>query len=132
MPFAELERAVLAMLFAGDHPALAVLRAQLARATVARRELTGVGFFTAIRVAPDAPRLDGPRSIRFGDVEATLAGLVHDAGFVAFINDGALAMLEGHSYDEPWPTDVEHSVLRYHEVPRDLSLLAFAGHVPPG
>jgi hypothetical protein len=37
-----------------------------------------------------------------GDVTATIEGLEHGAGFVLFVQDGVLDVLEGFSYDEPW------------------------------
>ena len=45
------------MLLAGEHPALAVLRDQLAAAEVIEREFSGVGFFTHFRVPACSPRL---------------------------------------------------------------------------
>jgi hypothetical protein len=32
-------------------------------------------------------------------------GLVHGAGFVVFIDQGRLAVLEGFTYDEDWPPE---------------------------
>jgi len=116
-----LEAAVLAMLLRGDHAVLAALRDQLAAATITRRELTGAGFFIDFAIpaaAPPAP----VRTLRFGDVEASLAGLEHGAGFVLFVNDGRLTMLEGYTYGEPWPSPVTDFALRYHDPARaDLS-----------
>jgi hypothetical protein len=123
-----LEAAVLAMLLTGDHPVLEALRNQLASATIARRELTGVGFFLDFAVAASAVPAS-VKQLRFGDVEATLAGLEHGAGFVLFVDDGELAMLEGFSYGEPWPSPVTRFALRYHDparsdLPAQLSELA--------
>jgi hypothetical protein len=36
-------------------------------------------------------------------VIARMEGLEHGAGFMLFIDDGVLVMLEGYTYDEPWP-----------------------------
>ena len=49
-----LEVAVLDLFVAGDEPALATLREQLAESHVARRERTEVGFFTFLEVPPHA------------------------------------------------------------------------------
>jgi hypothetical protein len=100
-----LEAAVLDLLLAGDHPVLAALRDQLAGATVKGRQHTGVGFFTDFSPAKDA--VPAPvRKLRFGDVQATIDGLQHGADFVLFVDDGLLTMLEGFSYDEPWPAEI--------------------------
>lgn len=33
-----------------------------------------------------------------------------------------MAMLEGYSYDEPWPDDIRNFELRYQRQPRELVL----------
>jgi hypothetical protein len=77
-------------LLRGGHPVLATLREQLAVATVAAREFTGVGFFTRFHVPPTASRLPSPRPIVISDVHAEVSGLQHGAGFVLFVEDGVL------------------------------------------
>ena len=97
----ELERVVMARLLAADTVVAPALRAQCAVADVARREFTGVGFFTDFAVPPDAPRIVPP-DLELGDA-ATLANGT-PVGFVLFVRDGALSMLEGYTYgDDPWP-----------------------------
>ncbi len=118
----DLEQAVLDKLLVGDEPGLACLRAQQERMRVAKREYSGVGFFTEFTHPPDAPRLQGARSIRFGDVLADISGLDHGAGFLLFIDGGLITMLEGYTNsNEPWPASVEAFELRYWEPRRDLS-----------
>jgi hypothetical protein len=110
----KLERAVLDKLFAGESELFHIFRQQFSAAQVAERELSGVGFFTEFSVAPAAPRLPGGPTFRFGDVGAEIKGLQHEAGFLLLIEDGCLKMLEGFSYDEPWPDDVSSFTLHYH------------------
>jgi len=100
----EIETRVMDMLLAGEHPMLAVLRDQLAVAEVADREFTGVGFFLNFRIPASSPRVDKGRLV-IGDVYAKLTGLEHDAGFLLFVRDGALATLECFIVDDRWPTD---------------------------
>lgn len=116
----ELEQAVLDRLLSGDHPALVVLRRQAERARVVAREETGVGFFCDFEVEGSAPALQGDFDI--GDVYGELEGLAHGAGFVLFIRDGRLSMLEGFTYDEPWPKKIGTYTLKYMAEPRALSL----------
>lgn len=97
-----LDAAVLETLLAGNHPVLVALRAQLAEATLESRELSGVGFFTHFTLPPTVAPVP-VRCLRFGDVHGTIAGLEYGAGFVLFVDDGRLTMLEGFSYAEPWP-----------------------------
>lgn len=101
--FEKLEEEVLRMLFEGDEPTLAALRFQLQLAKRNCREMSGTGFFTHFKVPVEAPRLPNNPSFKFGDVTAELEGLQHGAGFMVFIDDGLLTMLEGYAYDEAWP-----------------------------
>lgn len=102
-----LEREVIATILAPDHPVMNALHAQLARCHVTSREPTGVGFFTWLGVAADVePAPVRPGTLDLADVVADIEGLEHGAGFVLFIEDGILDVLEGFSYDEPW-TDID-------------------------
>lgn len=100
----EMERRALEMLLAGDKPELALLRAQLNAATVASRKYTGVGLFTRLSVPAKLPRVRERRLV-LSDLYAEVAGIEHDAGFVLFVNDGAIDVLECHIVDDHWPDD---------------------------
>ena len=99
----EVERQALAMLLSGEHPVLHVLRGQLAAAAVAKREMTGVGFFTHFEVPTLAPRLDPPGRMVIGDVYAEIVGLEHDAGFLLFVEEGVIKTLECFIVDYALP-----------------------------
>ncbi len=116
----DLETAILEKLLDGQHPVLRALRQQLPRLTVASRELTGVGFYTTFDVLVRSDAL--PDKLMLGDVEASLEGTRHGAGFVLYVNSGALTMLEGYTYDEPWPLEVRAFSLRYQEAERSETL----------
>jgi hypothetical protein len=99
-----LETAVLTKLFCGDHAGLSALRRQLSIAKVASRKMTGVGFYTTFTLPPETLRAPvRPGKLCFGDVEAKLPALRNGAGFVVYVEEGMLHMLEGYTYDEPWP-----------------------------
>jgi hypothetical protein len=116
-----LELAVLTKLLDGDHPVLTQLRKQIPQLSVVSREFSGVGFFTDVSVLTRHDAV--PESLTFGDVEATIEGLRNGAGFVLFVRAGAISMLEGYTYDEPWPETVGSFSLRYWE-PTRAKLLA--------
>lgn len=81
---------------------------------MASREATGVGFFTTLVIGDGAePAPVKPGQMDLGDVTAVIDGVEHGVGFVLFVNDGVLDVLEGFSYDEPW-TDLSAS---YHVTP---------------
>jgi hypothetical protein len=129
----ELETAVLDKLLAGDLPALACLRTQRQRMHVTKREYSGVGFFTEFGHPDDVVRLATSKIIRFGDVLAEVAGLEHGAGFLLFIDNGLITMLEGYTNsNEPWPERLERFELRYWTPQRDLAPFqdAFGSNAP--
>ncbi len=122
-----LERAVLEKLCSGDHPVWRALRRQAQVATVASRELTGVGFFTTLELPPDIERAPTrPGRLHLGDVEAVVPGLRNGAGFVLFVQDGIIELLEGYSYDEPWPEQILTVELRFLHPGRQAALQALA------
>ena len=98
----EIERTIMTALLAGSDPVLAQLRLQYAAASVKVRELSGVGFFTHYSVPEACPAVE-PADFEVQDLHLELDGLKHGAGVVLFVRGGRLDMLEGFSYDEPWP-----------------------------
>jgi hypothetical protein len=46
-------------------------------------------------------------------VNGTAANVRHGLGFLLFVIDGVISMLEGYTYDDPWPLEVEGLVLTY-------------------
>jgi hypothetical protein len=111
-----LENRVLEMLLHGDDETLSVFRQQANEATVLSRQLTGVGFFTKFAVRPQAPRVEGRPTFKFGDVNGIASNVRHGLGFLLYIEDGVISALEGYTYDEPWPDE-----------PHDLSLTYVTG-----
>jgi len=107
------EDQVMRMLLAGDDDALAVLRQQMEQAQVSSRKLTGAGFYTEFSIPSEVARLVGRPSFKLGDVNGIAANIKHGLGFLLYITDGAIAMLEGYTYDDPWPNDVEGLMLTY-------------------
>ena len=93
-------------LIAGDHSTLAALREQLSHARIAEVEMTRHGFYARFAVSPDAP-LASPPNLTGGSATIGLSGIKHGAGCVLFVRDGRLTMLEGYTYDDPWPEDAQ-------------------------
>lgn len=124
MELKPLEHAVLEKLFTGDHPSFPVFLAQVHRVRVLERTLTGVGFFSDLMVPEDvAAAILAKDPLWFGDVHADFEGLSHGASFVVRVADGRLEMLEGFTFDEPWPPEGTPFVLRYEPAPRQLGAL---------
>jgi len=115
----QLEQELMKMLLDGDDPVLVVLREQLRVATVLERKMTGAGFYTDFSVSPIAPRCVEHLSFEIADLIARLKGAEHGAGFVLFIREGQLKMLEGFTFDEPWPDQITEYKLSYVKGQRD-------------
>ena len=108
-----LEEQVLEMLLRGQDEVLDFLRQQVKDAQVSSREITGVGFFTNFEVPAEAPRVKARPKFELGDVNGMADNVKYGLGFLLFVNDGALSMLEGYTYDEPWPDEIRGLVLTY-------------------
>jgi len=122
-----LESEVLRLLLAGDDPVLTALREQLAMSSVRSRELTGVGFWLFFSTPASVRKLHEQFPVKadfaFGDVAASIESIERGAGFVLFVTEGVLDNLEGYTYDEPWPENVENFRVEYIGGRRDLKKL---------
>ena len=118
------EQVILQMLLAGDDDVLALLRAQFETAIIISRKMTGVGFFTDFAVPESVERTE-PKGFVIDDVHGNLSGLAHGAGFLLFVRDGTLSMLEGYTYgDEEWPQEARLIEVYYmHHAPPDSPML---------
>lgn len=107
------EHEAIATILGGDHPVLEVLRAQLVKCEVSKREFSGVGFFTSLAVPPDVPSAPVSKRLDLGDVHVSMDGVAHGVGLVLFVEEGRLAVLEGFTYDGPWPGEiVNYTIVR--------------------
>ena len=116
-----IESAVLKKLLEGSHPVLEALNSQLDNCQVKKRELTGVGFFTEMDISPSVSKAPvSSKKIYFGDVIAEVEGLKNGIGFLLYIVDGQIQMLEGYTFDEPWPDIIKHMELKFTSQSRDF------------
>jgi len=117
--FSALESDVVRTLLTGDAPGLQVLREQWSQARLLHREATGVGFFTHFSLPLGVHRLSKANA-RIGDVLADVAGLQNGAGFILWVEAGVISCLEGYSFGEDWPSDIDRYALRYEHRQRKL------------
>jgi hypothetical protein len=119
----DFEKAVLHTLLMGDNPVLYVLRTQADLGRVQKRERTEVGFCWTFQVDESAPSADPP-NFEIDDVIGENDSLRDGMGFLLFVREGRLKMLEGFTYDEPLPHDLSTLSLRYTGKPcRGLNLV---------
>jgi len=97
----------------GEDEVLSILREQAKAIAVTEREMTGVGFYTTFFIPNGARHLPNNPSFKFGDVTAKTLGLNYGAGFLLYVQDGALHILEGYIYDESWPEEISVFELSY-------------------
>lgn len=122
----EFESSVLSKLLDGKHQILELLRKQFASCQVLRREFTGSGFYTYFQV--DSSLAIDNLNCRFGDVIAEINDMPHGAGFLIYIENGCMKILEGYGYDDPWPSEVTEYKLKYlGGEERDLAKLPYFG-----
>ena len=105
------EKTVMCKLLHGEHPFLENLRNQFLHCEVVSQNYTGMGFFIDFKV--DKKFAYGNVNSEIGDVDAKMDGIQHGIGFVLFIRQGLLSMLEGYTYDEPYPTEIVQYSLYY-------------------
>ena len=104
-PLSGLERAVLTAMLKGEGEDLATLRAQLAKATVASRTHSGVGFVSRIQVPDAIPLLAEPTALRLRPVLAAHPHLSERAEFLLQVRGGRLAVLEAYCVEGGWPAN---------------------------
>ena len=109
------ERAVLSELLAINTVPNSI-RSQLSHVRVSRREESGVGVFVHLFVPPEVIH-EGVEGFnqQLGGVFVDIPGLRYGLGFVLFVTNGVLDMLEGYTFgDEKWPAEISkfslHSV----------------------
>jgi predicted lipoprotein len=69
---------------------------QIAAAQVIDFKNTGNGFFSTVRVSPEAPRLTdkSPLDAATGSV----GSIEHGMGFLVFLEDGYVSLIEGYTH----------------------------------
>jgi hypothetical protein len=110
--FTELELAALHSIFSETPELTSGLERQLAAASVAERENSGVGFFTTIAVADPVPKVGGPRVLG-RETQARVTGLKHGLGFVLFMENGKLHLLEGFVWEEESTASLDLATLKF-------------------
>jgi len=94
--FTKLEEAALDAIFAETPKLAPILEQQFGKAAVTNRENTGGGFFTTIEVREEAPRVNSPRVLGY-ETYARVEGLTYGLGFILFMENGRLHLLEGYA-----------------------------------
>ena len=110
-PLWPIEREVLEIT-AAEYPASGdVLRRQIETVQVVSFENSGAGFFSILAVSDDTPPLTetSPLSGAYGDV----VGIEHGMGFIVFLKEGRISMIEGYCNGDTPTQDFDFSGSTY-------------------
>jgi hypothetical protein len=122
-----MELQVMDKLLVGENLVLELLRNQLSVSRIASREATGIGFYLNFEVDSEDFSLSKVPGVKtnfsFGDVEMSAKSLKNGAGFLLWVKDGKIDFLEGYTYDENWPEQIDSFELHYIGGDRDLAYL---------
>jgi len=95
--FTKLEQAALHAIFLETPEFAGELNQQLEKTAVVTRENSGCGFFTTLAVPADALQVITPRVLGYA-THARILGLEHSLGFVLFMGNGRMQLLEGYAW----------------------------------
>jgi hypothetical protein len=107
MKATELEQLVIGRLLA-DHE-LKPLRSAVNFdvVVVTDRELTGVGFLTEFERSEELKVFEAGVSLRWGSAGARLNASKIETGYLVYVDDGYITAVEGYTYGEDWPDQVQ-------------------------
>ena len=108
----DLEVAALQAIFLETPELAPALERQLAASVVIKRENSGAGFFTTMRITDDALAVDS-QSVLGNATHARISELEHGFGFILFMKGGKLHMLEGFAYGPDSTHNLDLAALQF-------------------
>ena len=107
MKVTKLEELVIGRMLA-DHELESVRSTASFDAVMVRdRELTGVGFLTELERSEELRLFDAGVSFRWGKLGARLNASRLETGYLVYVEDGYVTAVEGYTYGDKWPDEVE-------------------------
>jgi hypothetical protein len=105
--YSDFELTAMHFILDGIEPELLLLKNQFKNSTIQKKTYDGAGFFILFDVPEKCERLFGQKNyFVIDDVEAKVEGLKNGIGLILFIKNGVIDMLEGVTYDEPYPQNI--------------------------
>lgn len=125
MRHVELANRVMEMILNGNEEVLSILREQYRNADIVSVENEEVGFYINYRVNKAVMVTDGYNgTFQIGDVDGTVDNIDGAVGFILYIKNGYLNMLEGYSnIIDKWPEEDYEIKLKYDMEQRDYESL---------
>lgn len=108
------EKKLIEMLLAGDEKTLILLREQYTVAKVVSIERSDVGFFVHFSLKGRDDLSISNKSFQIGDVDGNINGITGAVGFILYVKNGFISMLEGYTNAvDKWPNSDYEIVLTY-------------------
>ncbi|HKY41321.1 MAG TPA: hypothetical protein VJN18_35555 [Polyangiaceae bacterium] len=92
---------------------------------VSDRELTGVGFLTEFQRSEELKLFEADVSLRWGKIGARLNASKVETGYLVYVDDGYVTGVEGYTYGDEWPDQIEQ--IELYELKPGMELMT-----PPG
>ena len=114
MAYEEFEKKLMGMLLAGNDDVLIRLREQYRSFKIKSREHSDVGFFTTFSQQNRNDLCIDGKSFQIGDVDGSVNGIDGAVGFILYVKNGFISMLEGYTnIIDKWPEIDDKIVLTY-------------------
>lgn len=114
MEHAELEMKLMKMLLSGDDEVLNKLRKQYEVAKVVSRDFSDVGFYTSFSLENRSDLCIKDKTFHIGDVDGNIDGIEGAVGFVLYVKNGYITLLEGYTnVVNTWPKLYDRISLSY-------------------
>ena len=121
MKTTELENAIIESML-GDRELMPIrANVHFDQVTVSDRAFTGAGFLTELERSDELKLFDDGVSLRWGKVGARLNAVKLETGYLVYVDDGYVTAVEGYTYGDEWPAQVEQIELYELELGTELS-----------
>lgn len=104
----DFEKKLIEMLLDGENEVLSTLKKQYELSKVVSRDFSDVGFYTSVFIQNKDDLCLNGKSFYLGDVDGTVNGIKGAIGFILYIKNGYISLLEGYTnIIDKWPTNEE-------------------------
>ena len=107
MKATELEQAVIGSMLSDHELKPAMSTVNFDAVVVSDREFTGAGFLTEFERSEELRLFDAGVSLRWGKVGARLNASRVETGYLVYVDNGYVTTVEGYTYGDEWPDQVE-------------------------
>lgn len=113
---------VMKKLLEGNDEIFKYLQKQYEYTSIDKIEETGVGFYITYKLSKkyNFPLLD--KTFRIGDLNCDISTLNYGAGFLLYVENGVMSLLEIYTYgEETWPIELKNYNFYYTDDNRKIS-----------